>query len=158
MSDILPRCSDHMPSEKGARGSLMNLLPFVPSEPAGIQHFSFTLSFPPPSLARSLSLTPWCHCFLPSTFWCLAQCAQTPQINIKYFKKYDLYKMYINKVNTFCGFIKIWQTWSKRLTEILPSVFVSVILTSVTKGLWTLASWDRLVFLSWSISSWWVSS
>lgn len=52
-----PVCSDHIPSEEGTWGSLMNVLPFVPSEPAGIQHFSFTLSFPPPSLARSLSFS-----------------------------------------------------------------------------------------------------
>lgn len=50
-----------MPSEKEekrAEWSFINLFPFVPSEPAGIQHFSLTLSLsclPSPN-SRPLSL------------------------------------------------------------------------------------------------------
>ena len=43
--------------EKRAGWSFINPFPFVPSEPAGIQHFSLTLTlspaFPPPTLFSS---------------------------------------------------------------------------------------------------------
>lgn len=41
--------------EKRAGWGFMNLFPFVPSEPAGIQHFLLCLAFPPPTLFLSFS-------------------------------------------------------------------------------------------------------
>lgn len=81
-----------MPREEIAPGTWLILLPFVPCEPAGIEHFSFPLSFPPPCLGRSPSSL-WCHCFLPTTFWCSAQSTQTPQFRAKSSRKFDLQEL-----------------------------------------------------------------
>lgn len=66
VSDVPLECLGvHMPNEneeKGTGWGFISLFPFVPSEPAGIQHFFLSLllslAFPPPNSLSLMSLFP----------------------------------------------------------------------------------------------------